>query len=81
MRSSQNSWRRRSFGATDVIRIDGLRVSIRTASARARSNTTPVVVLRFEADNAAALARIRGVPARPKMRNLHRARSEETPWA
>ena len=46
-------------GATDVIRIDGLRVEYADGFGLARaSNTTPVVVLRFEADNAAALARI-----------------------
>jgi len=48
-------------GATDVIRIDGLRVEYPDGFGLARgSNTTPVVVLRFEADNAAALARIQG---------------------
>ena len=46
-------------GATDVIRIDGLRVEYPDGFGLARaSNTTPVVVLRFEADNAAALERI-----------------------
>src|SRR6476646_7059156 len=46
-------------GAVDVIRIDGLRVEYRDGFGLARaSNTTPVIVLRFEADNAAALARI-----------------------
>ena len=46
-------------GATDVIRIDGLRVEYPDGFGLARaSNTTPVVVLRFEADNDAALARI-----------------------
>jgi phosphomannomutase/phosphoglucomutase len=46
-------------GATDVIRIDGLRVEYPDGFGLARaSNTTPVVVLRFEADDAAALARI-----------------------
>ncbi len=46
-------------GATDVIRIDGLRVEYPDGFGLARaSNTTPVIVLRFEADNAAALARI-----------------------
>ena len=58
-------------GATDVIRIDGLRVEYPDGFGLARaSNTTPVVVLRFEADNPAALARIqgefRGVLARAK---------------
>jgi phosphomannomutase/phosphoglucomutase len=47
-------------GATDVIRIDGLRVEYPDGFGLARaSNTTPTVVLRFEADNEAALARIK----------------------
>jgi phosphomannomutase / phosphoglucomutase len=47
-------------GATDVIRIDGLRVEYADGFGLARgSNTTPVVVLRFEADDAAALERIK----------------------
>lgn len=46
-------------GARDVITIDGLRVEYEDGFGLARpSNTTPVVVLRFEADNAAALERI-----------------------
>jgi len=46
-------------GATEVIRIDGLRVEYPDGFGLARaSNTTPVVVLRFEANDAAALARI-----------------------
>jgi phosphomannomutase/phosphoglucomutase len=46
-------------GASDVIRIDGLRVEYPDGFGLARaSNTTPVIVLRFEADNPAALARI-----------------------
>ncbi|HKU86845.1 MAG TPA: phosphomannomutase/phosphoglucomutase [Casimicrobiaceae bacterium] len=46
-------------GATDVIRIDGLRVEYSDGFGLARaSNTTPVIVLRFEADNEKALARI-----------------------
>jgi phosphomannomutase/phosphoglucomutase len=46
-------------GADDVIRIDGLRVEYPDGFGLARaSNTTPVIVLRFEADDAAALARI-----------------------
>ncbi|MGE5105727.1 MAG: phosphomannomutase/phosphoglucomutase, partial [Betaproteobacteria bacterium] len=46
-------------GATDVIRIDGLRVEYPDGFGLARaSNTTPMIVLRFEADNEAALARI-----------------------
>jgi len=45
--------------ATDVIRIDGVRVEYPDGFGLARaSNTTPVVVLRFEADNPQALARI-----------------------
>jgi phosphomannomutase/phosphoglucomutase len=48
-------------GANDVIRIDGLRVEYDDGFGLARaSNTTPVVVLRFEADDEAALARIQG---------------------
>ncbi|NDP43588.1 MAG: phosphomannomutase/phosphoglucomutase, partial [Aromatoleum sp.] len=47
-------------GATDVIRIDGLRVEYIDGFGLARaSNTTPVIVLRFEADNAPALERIK----------------------
>ncbi len=46
-------------GAVDVIRIDGLRVEYADGFGLARaSNTTPVIVLRFEADDAAALKRI-----------------------
>ncbi|WP_124079749.1 phosphomannomutase/phosphoglucomutase [Pigmentiphaga humi] len=46
-------------GARDVITIDGVRVEYADGFGLARaSNTTPVVVLRFEADDAAALARI-----------------------
>jgi phosphomannomutase/phosphoglucomutase len=48
-------------GADDVIRIDGLRVEYPDGFGLARaSNTTPVIVLRFEADNPEALARIQG---------------------
>ena len=48
-------------GATEVVRIDGLRVEYPDGFGLARgSNTTPVVVLRFEADTAAALERIKG---------------------
>ena len=48
-------------GATDVIRIDGLRVEYPDGFGLARgSNTTPTIVLRFEADDAAALERIKG---------------------
>jgi phosphomannomutase/phosphoglucomutase len=46
-------------GATGVIDIDGIRVEYPDGFGLARpSNTTPVVVMRFEADDAAALARI-----------------------
>lgn len=45
--------------ATDVITIDGLRVEYADGFGLMRpSNTTPVIVLRFEADNEAALKRI-----------------------
>jgi len=48
-------------GAKDVIRIDGLRVEYPDGFGLARaSNTTPMIVLRFEADDDAALARIQG---------------------
>lgn len=46
-------------GATDVITIDGLRVEYADGFGLMRpSNTTPVIVLRFEADNEAELKRI-----------------------
>ncbi|HZP91524.1 MAG TPA: phosphomannomutase/phosphoglucomutase [Burkholderiales bacterium] len=46
-------------GARQVVTIDGLRVEYPDGFGLARSsNTTPVVVLRFEADDAAALKRI-----------------------
>jgi phosphomannomutase/phosphoglucomutase len=46
-------------GAREVITLDGLRVEYPDGFGLARaSNTTPVVVLRFEADDAASLARI-----------------------
>ncbi len=46
-------------GAREVITIDGVRVEYADGFGLARpSNTTPVVVLRFEADDDAALARI-----------------------
>jgi phosphomannomutase/phosphoglucomutase len=46
-------------GAQEVITIDGLRVEYADGFGLARpSNTTPVVVLRFEADNDAAIRRI-----------------------
>jgi phosphomannomutase/phosphoglucomutase len=45
--------------AREVITIDGVRVEYEDGFGLARpSNTTPIVVLRFEADNDAALARI-----------------------
>ena len=48
-------------GATDVNTIDGLRVEYPDGFGLMRaSNTTPVIVLRFEADSKAALERIRG---------------------
>ncbi|HYH43863.1 MAG TPA: phosphomannomutase/phosphoglucomutase [Burkholderiales bacterium] len=47
------------FDAEELITIDGLRVEYKDGFGLARpSNTTPVVVLRFEAENAAALKRI-----------------------
>ena len=50
----------RFAGATDVITLDGLRVEYPDGFGLMRaSNTTPVVVLRFEADSHEALARIR----------------------
>ncbi|MCB1908535.1 MAG: phosphomannomutase/phosphoglucomutase [Rhodocyclaceae bacterium] len=46
-------------GARELITIDGVRVEYRDGFGLARpSNTTPVVVLRFEADSEAAIARI-----------------------
>ena len=46
-------------GADEIITLDGLRVEYPDGFGLMRpSNTTPVIVLRFEADNAAALARI-----------------------
>ena len=46
-------------GAVDVIGLDGLRVEYGDGFGLARaSNTTPTIVLRFEADDAAALLRI-----------------------
>jgi phosphomannomutase/phosphoglucomutase len=47
-------------GATDVLTIDGLRVEYPDGFGLMRaSNTTPVIVLRFEADSTQALSRIR----------------------
>jgi phosphomannomutase/phosphoglucomutase len=46
-------------GAQEVITLDGLRVEYPDGFGLARaSNTTPVIVMRFEADDAVALARI-----------------------
>ncbi|MBS4098534.1 MAG: phosphomannomutase/phosphoglucomutase, partial [Sulfuricella sp.] len=46
-------------GASDIVTIDGLRVEYPDGFGLARpSNTTPVIVLRFEADDAAGLKRI-----------------------
>ncbi len=46
-------------GATEIIKIDGVRVEYADGFGLARpSNTTPVVVMRFEGDDAAALERI-----------------------
>ncbi len=46
-------------GADEIIRIDGLRVEYPRGFGLARaSNTTPVIVLRFEADDAQTLAEI-----------------------
>jgi phosphomannomutase/phosphoglucomutase len=46
-------------GAKEVITLDGVRVEYADGFGLARaSNTTPVIVLRFEADNPQALARI-----------------------
>lgn len=46
-------------GAEEIITLDGLRVEYRDGFGLMRaSNTTPVIVLRFEADNEAALVRI-----------------------
>jgi phosphomannomutase / phosphoglucomutase len=49
------------FGSDcEILTIDGVRVEYADGFGLARaSNTTPVVVLRFEADNEAALARIK----------------------
>ncbi len=48
-------------GASEVITIDGLRVEYPDGFGLARaSNTTPVIVLRFEGDTVAALERIKG---------------------
>jgi len=48
-------------GAEDVITLDGLRVEYKDGFGLLRaSNTIPALVLRFEADDAAALTRIQG---------------------
>jgi phosphomannomutase/phosphoglucomutase len=48
-------------GASQVLDIDGLRVEYPDGFGLLRaSNTTPVIVLRFEADNAEAMSRIQG---------------------
>ena len=47
-------------GAERVLTIDGVRVEYADGFGLARaSNTTPVIVMRFEADNHAALERIK----------------------
>ena len=49
-------------GAEQIITIDGLRVEYADGFGLARSsNTTPVVVMRFEAETTAALARIQAI--------------------
>ena len=61
--------------ASEVIRIDGLRVEYPDGFGLARaSNTTPVVVLRFEADDQKALDRIQS----DFRRVLHAARPDVT---
>ena len=48
-------------GSDEVITIDGLRVEYPDGFGLARSsNTTPVIVMRFEAETPAALSRIQG---------------------
>jgi phosphomannomutase/phosphoglucomutase len=48
-------------GAQDIIEVDGLRVEYADGFGLARaSNTTPVIVMRFEAESDAALQRIQG---------------------
>ncbi|MGA8054230.1 MAG: phosphomannomutase/phosphoglucomutase [Burkholderiales bacterium] len=48
-------------GATQIVKLDGVRVEYADGFGLARaSNTTPVIVLRFEADTDAALQRIQG---------------------
>mgnify|MGYP001122526173 CR=1 FL=1 len=49
-------------GAREVITLDGLRVEYPDGFGLMRaSNTTPTIVLRFEAENAEALVRIQSV--------------------
>ncbi len=56
---SQSNILAKFAGATDIITIDGLRVEYADGFGLMRpSNTTPVIVLRFEADNEQALRRI-----------------------
>ena len=65
-------------GATEVNTIDGLRVEYPDGFGLMRaSNTTPVLVVRFEADNEAALERIQ----RDFRRVLEKAKPEaQLPW-
>ncbi|AIT25155.1 phosphomannomutase/phosphoglucomutase [Bordetella holmesii] len=61
--------------ATQLITIDGVRAEFTDGFGLARaSNTTPVVVLRFEAENAAALARIQTLFKRELLRLAPQAR-------
>jgi phosphomannomutase/phosphoglucomutase len=56
---SQSNILAKFAGATEIITIDGLRVEYADGFGLMRpSNTTPVIVLRFEADNEQALKRI-----------------------
>ncbi|MGF6641462.1 glycerophosphoryl diester phosphodiesterase [Paraburkholderia sp. MM6662-R1] len=75
-------------GADNVVKIDGLRVEYPDGFGLARSsNTTPVVVMRFEADNDAALKRIQydfrrvilaeKADAKPPFRRLMRRRASK----
>ncbi len=61
-------------GSSEVIRVDGLRVEYADGFGLARaSNTTPVIVLRFEADNAARpRAHPERFPRRPRPRQARR---------
>ncbi len=61
--------------ATQIITIDGVRAEFADGFGLARaSNTTPVVVLRFEAENAEALARIQNQFKRELLRLAPQAR-------